>query len=170
MGEIKRSAVIIATHIEVFEPLVVQAGYDVKGAANTIVNGERLVEFFTPDVILVENDLTGEQGWQGLTRLADASPGSKAMLVVADRWTPSDVGATGAFAVVPRDELAAITGCLHDIHSWMTIHLADGRLDDRRSGRDRRNHQDWSKVGWERRKTPPRRLEDHDALTPSPAS
>ena len=155
-----RSAVIIATHIEAFEPLVRKAGYEVKGVANTLVNGERLVEFFTPDVVLVENNLTGEQGWSGLARLATISPSSKPMLVVADHWTPNDVGATGAFAVVRRDDPRAITDCLHDIDSWITIHLADGNDSDRRAGRDRRLHQDWSKVGWERRKTPPRRVDD----------
>jgi len=162
MDKTHRSAVIIATHIEVFEPLVLEAGYDVKGAATTIVNGERLVEFFTPDMILVENDLTGEQGSQGLARLASISPSSKTMLVVADQWKPSDVGATGAFAVVPRDDLAAITDCLHDIDSWITIHLIDGNSEDRRTGRDRRIRLDWSKVGWERRRIPPRRVDDRE--------
>ncbi len=155
-----RSAVLIATHVEAFEPLVQQAGYEVKGVANTMVNGERLVDLVSPDVVLVENDLTGEQGWLGLARLAEISPSSKAMLVVSDNWTPSDVGATGAFAVVPRNDLDAILNCLHDIDSWMTIHLGDSNSSDRRSGRNRRVHQDWNKVGWERRKLPPRRVDD----------
>lgn len=160
MGTNQRSAVIIATHVEAFEPLVEAAGYEVKGAANTLVNGERLVEFFLPDVVLVENDLTGEQGWRGLMKLAEISPSSKAVLIVADHWTPSDVGATGAFAVVPRDDPSTIVERLGDIDSWMTIHLAEGNSSDRRSGRNRRILQDWGKVGWERRKVPPRRVDD----------
>lgn len=160
MGENQRSAVIIATHVEAFEALVQAAGYEVKAAANTLVNGEYLVGFFRPDVVLVENDLKGEQGWRGLLRLAEISPSSKAMLIVADYWTPSDVGATGAFAIVPRHDPSAIVSCLGDLDSWIDVHTG-GDNADRRAGSDRRVHQDWHKVGWERRGTPPRRVEDY---------
>ena len=151
-----RSIVLITPHFEAFEGLVLRAGHEVKGVANTMGDGQRLVEFLSPDVVFVDNELIGEQGWRGLPRLAEISPASKLMLVVANQWSPATVGAAGSFAFVPRDDPGAILRCLQDIDSWIGAHSADRSNSGRRRGSDRRVHQDWSKVGWERRKGPRR--------------
>lgn len=152
MSDRNRTAVIVAGNLDMLEPLVESAGYSVAGVASIGVNGEHIVEYMQPDVIVVENELTGEQGWQLLARFNDLSPASKVVLVVADGWAPSEVGAVGAFAVLARNNIGSIVEVLHDLDTWIDVHVADGTVQsDRRSGRDRRSHQDWTKVGWERR-------------------
>lgn len=151
-----RSVVLITPHFDTFEGLVLRAGYEVKGVANTMGDGQRLVELLSPDVVIVENDLVGEQGWRGLPRLTEISPTSKLLLVVDNHWSPASVGATGSFAVVSRYDPGAILNCLHDIDSWIEVRSAERNDTNRRRGGDRRVRQDWTKVGWERRKGPRR--------------
>jgi len=156
MGTNHQSAVLISPHFEGFEDLLLRAGYEVKGVADTMVDGQRLVELLFPDVVLVENELTGDQGWRGLPRLVELSPTSKVVLIAAEHWSPASVGAAGSFAVVSRDDPGAILRCLHDVDSWIGVHSVDSAHSERPGGRDRRVRQDWTKVGWERRKQPRR--------------
>jgi hypothetical protein len=151
-----RSVVLISPHFETFEGLALRADYEVKGAAKTMVDGQRLVEFLSPDVVIVENELVGEQGWRGLPRLTEISPTSKLLLIVDNHWSPTSVGATGSFAVVSRYDPGAILNCLHDMDSAIEVHSAARNDTNRRRGSDRRVRQDWTKVGWERRKGPRR--------------
>lgn len=151
-----RSVVLITPHFETFEGLVLRAGYEVKGVANTMGDGQRLVELLSPDVVIVENELVGEQGWRGLPRLTEISPTSKLLLVVDNHWSPTSVGATGSFAVVSRYDPGAILNCLHDIDSRIEVHSAERNDTNRRRSGDRRVRQGWTKVGWERRKGPRR--------------
>ncbi len=152
MGEKNRVVVIVARHIELLEPLVEAAGFEVVGAAETAFYGEKIVAHHRPDVIVVENELIGEQGWRSIPCYRDISPGSKIVLVVADGWRPSDVGAVGVFAVLPLSRVGELGDILNELDTWLAVHVVDGTVrTDRRSGRDRREAQDWSKVGWERR-------------------
>ena len=152
----RRSVVLISPHFETFEGLALRADYEVKGAAKTMVDGQRLVEFLSPDVVIVENELVGEQGWRGLPRLTEISPTSKLLLIVDNHWSPTSVGATGSFAVVSRYDPGAILNCLHDMDSAIEVHSAARNDTNRRRGGDGRVRQDWTKVGWERRKGPRR--------------
>jgi len=152
MSDTNRTAVIVAGNLELLESLVEEAGYDTVGAAQTGVNCEQILSYVRPDVIVVENELTGEPGWQLVPRLQELCPSSKVVLLVADGWTPSEAGAVGAFEVVKRSDLRALVEILRDLDKWITVHMVDGTVQsDRRTGRDRRTHQDWTKVGWERR-------------------
>lgn len=150
-------AVIVASRIDVLESLVKAAGYEVVGAAETAVNGERLLQHFVPDVVVVENDLVGPSGWDSMPHLRAASPTTQVLLVVTEEWTPRDVGTSGAFAVVTRSRLDELVTELGGVDRWIAGH-ADAATggEDRRTGRDRRVHQDWTKVGWERRDEPRR--------------
>ena len=155
-----RTAVIVAGDLELLESLVQQAGYDVVGAAENGVSCEQMLSFVHPDVIVVENELIGQPGWQLVPRFVELSPTSKVVLLVADGWTSDEVG---AFAVVPRSNAVALVEILGDLDTWIAAHLAQGTVEsDRRTGRDRRVSQDWSKVGWERRDQP-RRTASEDA-------
>lgn len=147
-----RSAVIVATDIDLLESLVLAAGYEIVGTAETGVNGEHLVAHLRPDVVVVENDLVGEPGWFAIPRLRAASPSTQVLLVVTEDWTPRDLGSTGAFAVVTRARLGELVEELDDLAGWITkAEATAGAADERRTGRDRRHRQDWTKVGWERR-------------------
>ena len=147
-----RTAVIIATGAELLEPLVTAAGYEVVGVSDSGVNGERLAAHFQPDVLVVENDLRGDPGWFVIPRLREVSADSKVLLVVTEDWSPRDIGSSGAFAVITRNRLGQLVEELTDLDAWIRAVQASAPGEgERRTGRDRRVHQDWTKVGWERR-------------------
>jgi hypothetical protein len=152
----ERHAVIIATNVEVIESLVTSAGYGVVGAAETAVNGELLLKHHVlqgraPEVAVVENDLKGPTGWDSISDLRAASPTTQVLLVVNEDWTPRDLGSSGAFAVVTRSRLGELVTELDGVDKWIADQAVSKIDDDRRTGRDRRIHLDWTQVGWERR-------------------
>jgi DNA-binding NarL/FixJ family response regulator len=151
-----REAVVIATNVDLIESLVVSAGYDVVGAAETAVNGESLLAHLcrrnrAPDAVIVENDLVGPTGWDSIPDLRAASPTTQVLLVVNEDWTPRGLASSGAFAVVTRSRLSELVNELDDVDRWIADQATAAISDDRRHGGDRRVHQDWNKVGWERR-------------------
>ena len=146
-----RSAVIVATQIDLLERLVAAAGYDVVGAAETGVNGERMVAHFAPDVVVVEHDLVGPTGLDSIPGLRAACDHTQVLLVVNDDWRPRDLSSSGAFAVVTMNRLGELAAELDGLGDWIAGQATTTAEVDRRTGRDRRVHQDWTKVGWERR-------------------
>ncbi|MEM7141058.1 MAG: hypothetical protein AAF548_08495 [Actinomycetota bacterium] len=152
MGENQtHTAVVVATQVALLERLVVEAGYEVVAAAESGVNGEHLLRHFTPDVVVVEHDLVGPTGYDSLSGLHTASPATKALLVVSDDWRPRDVGSIGACAVVTMHRLGELVAELDGLGDWIDSNSGSPIDAERRTGRDRRVHQDWTKVGWERR-------------------
>jgi CheY-like chemotaxis protein len=150
--------VVVAVHPELFEPLITQAGYEIAGVSHVAVNGERLAAHLRPDVIVVENELPGVQGWEALGHLKAASPRSQILLVVAEEWQPSDLGSIDAFAVVTRRHLEVLVGQLTDLDEWIADQTRVGVDVRERRHRDRRRRQDWSKVGFEKRLADDRRV------------
>lgn len=151
-----RDAVVIATAIDVIEPLVASAGYDVVGAAATAIQGEQLLRHLArkdraPAVVVVQHDLVGPTGWDSIPDLRAASPTTQVLLVVNEDWTPRDLGSSGAFAVVTRSRLSELVTELDGVDRWIADQAVSTVENDRRTGRDRRAVQDWTKVGWERR-------------------
>jgi hypothetical protein len=151
-----RNAVVIATNVDVIESLVTAAGFVVVGAAASAVNGEMLLRHLVrkdraADVVVVENDLVGPTGWDAIPDLRAASPTTQVLLVVNEDWTPRDLGSSGAFAVVTRSRLGELVTELDGVDRWIADQAVSTIDGDRRTGRDRRLHQDWNKVGWERR-------------------
>lgn len=153
-GTVDRTAVIVATHVDLLERLAVEAGYDVVGAATTGVNGERFLAHFRPAVVVVEHDLMGPSGLESIPALHAASPATQVLLVVNDDWQPRDLAGAGAFAVVTRSDLSRLVTELDGLGAWIEANATGTATSigtERRHGRDRRVHQDWAKVGWERR-------------------
>jgi hypothetical protein len=151
-----RTAVVVATNVDVLERLVVSAGYEIAGIAPTAVNGEMLLRHLVrqgraADVVVVEHDLVGPTGWDSIPDLRAASPATQVLLVVNEDWTPRDLGSSGTFAVVTRSRLGELVTELDGVDRWIADQAGTASDDDRRTGRDRRVHQDWTKVGWERR-------------------
>ncbi len=158
MGENDRRAVVIATHPELFETLIGEAGYEIVGMADIAVNGERLAAHHCPDVIVIENELTGIQGWEALAGLKAASPGSQILMVHAEGWRPSDISSIDAFAVVTRSHLEYLVSELTDLDTWIAERTNAGMQAQERRRADRRHHQDWSLVGFEKRGDADRRV------------
>lgn len=147
-----RRVVVISTHISLIEKLVTDAGFEVLGAADTGFNGERLVSHFAPDVVILENDLPGEHDLSLIGRVRSAAPQARILLIVSQHWSTSDTSSLGIAGVIGRDDLLQLGDRLHDLEHTIDLTSSTGQF-ERRSGRDRRVHQDWTKVGWERRRT-----------------
>ncbi|MFT5200674.1 MAG: DNA-binding NarL/FixJ family response regulator [Candidatus Aldehydirespiratoraceae bacterium] len=156
---VNRNAVILSPRLELLESVVETAGYGVVGVADTAVNGEHLLRHFEPEVVVVDNDLIGPSGWESIPGLRAASPTTLALLVVSEDWKPRDLGTSGAFAVVARSRLSELVTELGGVDLLLAGKAESSTGSNRRTGRDRRLHQDWSKVGWERREDE-RRLAD----------
>ncbi|MEM9465903.1 MAG: response regulator [Actinomycetota bacterium] len=163
MSDSPRSVVIISTHIALFERLVGDAGFSVAGAADLMVNGERLVELFDPSFVIYDSDLPGEQDTAAIARLRQAAPNARIVLVVSQNWALSDTGSLGVSAILGRDDLLELGPLLLDLETaaQTTDHF------ERRSGRDRRQVQDWTKIGWEYRTTTRRADDRRDEPVPT---
>ena len=156
MSQSPRSVVVISSHIALLERLVTENGFTVVGAADLAVNGERLVELFEPTYIVLDTDLPGEQGFSPIERLRRVAPNAHLLVLVGQQWDRAHASRLGVSAVIARDDLLDLGRILLDLERSSSG--AAGRL-ERRSGRDRRVVQDWSKIGWEyRRET--RRADD----------
>ncbi len=148
MSESPRSVVIISSHIALFERLVNDAGFSVVGAADLMINGERLVELFQPSFVIFDSDLPGEHDFAAIDRLRDAAPDARILLIVNQQRSGSDTSSLGVAGVLGRDDLLELGSLLFDLE---TTAAKSNALLERRSGRDRRLVQDWSKIGWEYR-------------------
>jgi len=155
----RRTAVVVASNGPLFDHLVESSGLRVIGVSSTAVLGEKLVSLTHPDVIVVENELPGEQGIESLGHLRHASPDSEVVLVVSDDLVEIDRGRTGAYAVLPKSRLSDLAPLLKTLESRIgdSRRVARTRT-ERRSDTNRRVMQDWSKVGWEKRDGTDRRL------------
>ena len=162
----QRSAVIISTHVSLLEPLVERGGFAVAGAADTVMNGERLVQHFRPDVIVLENDLPFEQGVHAIPSLTALSPESRVVLVVNEHWSADHTSSLGTSIVIGRDELPDLEERLHALETVIDLRSTAYAGIERRTGLDRRAVQDWSKVGWERRNAVRRAADRVGAPTP----
>lgn len=152
MSDRARSVVVVSNHGSLIERLVTSAGFEVVGQAEVAVNAEHLIGYHKPDMVVVENELVGITGVEAMSDLHAASPTSQFVLVVADDWTPSNRGSLGAFSVMTRSRLTELGSELGALDEWIEGHAdSNGDGSERRTGRDRRVEQDWSKVGWERR-------------------
>lgn len=158
----KRTVVIVSTHIALIERLVLDAGFAVVGAADNSFNGERLAEHFQPEVIVLEHDLPGEQDFAMIDRLGRVAPSARILLIVSQHWSTSDTSTLGIAGVIGRDDLPNLGDKLHDLEHTIDLTAESGQF-ERRSGRDRRVHQDWTKVGWERRRGVRRAVDRTDA-------
>lgn len=147
-----RRAVIIASRADELGSLVAAAGYDVVGVADMAIRGEPLLRHLEPQLVVVENDLVGTIGLEAMSGLCAASPESQILLVVTEEWTPLDTDSAAIFAVVTKSRLSALVTERGGIESWIAGQVAVETVgENRRTGCDRRIHQDWTKVGWQRR-------------------
>ena len=149
MSDSQRSVVIISSHIALFERLVGDAGFSVVGAADLAINGERLVELFQPTFVLFDADLPGEQDFAAIDRLRAAAPQTRVVLIVSQRWSPSDSTTLEVAGILGREDLLELGPLLLELEASASTANAQW---DRRSGRDRRVVQDWTKIGWEYRR------------------
>ena len=81
------------------------------------------------------------------------------VLVVPDEQIEIDSGSIGAYAVLPKSRLADLAPLLRTLESRIDTGRNAARVrTERRSNKDRRVAQDWSRVGWDKRAGGDRRV------------
>jgi len=132
-------------------------GYEVAGEARTAVEALQMLNHTSADVVVIGNELQGLRGVDVTSELTQA--GTRVILVSADPVILAQARAAGAFAAIPRGDLAALERVLAGV--GLEAVEGDRRSGvDRRAGADRRVTQDWSKVIRERRVGDDRRHND----------
>ena len=132
-------------------------GYELAGEARTAVEGLQIMTHTPADVVIMGNELQGLRGVDVVPELAEA--GKRVILISADPLSLDQAREAGAFAAIPRGDLAALERVLTGIaHEAVEGERRSGL--DRRTGEDRRVAQDWSKVISERRTGEDRRQAD----------
>jgi DNA-binding NarL/FixJ family response regulator len=138
---------------------VVQAGYDLAGETSSGPDTLELARFIEPDLFVLDNDLPGRVGVEWVPELHEAYPTAAVLLIANDESILERAMSNGAFGVVYRTQLAELAGALRRAWQW----LEDPTLrqpGERRTGKDRRHHQDWMKVTTERRSGDDRRQQE----------
>ncbi len=118
---IKQTAVLITSHSEQFGIFIEEAGYDIVGAADTTLYGERLTRLHEPDLVVVDHWITADRGWDAVRRLRLASPASRLLFVVEDDW--SDTVSLGPVGVITRTQLEDFAAELARLEPWIATQI-----------------------------------------------
>lgn len=133
---------------------VVTSGYELAGEFSIAIEALNQIAFAPVDVVVIANELQGLSGVEVTPELTEA--GIRVILISNDEVTLSQAREAGAFAAIPRGDLASFEQALAGIgHEAVDGERRSGG--DRRRGQDRRVAQDWSKVIRERREGTDRR-------------
>ena len=132
--------------------------------AYSVGNAPDLIRLATDtpvSLVVLDNELAGMLGVDWIESVRDAAPGTTVLLVTNDLTQALNDRAmeAGAFGVVHKTRLQDLNGALGRAHSWLRTG-ADVEAGERRSGTDRRHHQDWQQVTHERRSGSDRRGND----------
>lgn len=136
--------------------LAEDAGYEVVGAVDTAPDAIALTRMLQPQLVVIDQDLPYLTGLAVLPQLKEASPSTEVLLLTRDETLRDVAMEAGAFGVVYRTRLSELSGALGRAREF--LETADERpAGERRTGKDRRQHQDWNKVTSERRRGEDRR-------------
>jgi DNA-binding response OmpR family regulator len=146
-----------------FGQLAADRGFEVCTPA---ANGAQLLDLIDvvhPSLVIVSNELPGMSGLEVLTSVRRLDDGPELVLVTTDEGATAEAMAGGALAVADRYDLDQLEAAVDE--AKVLFETGERRkVADRRSGQDRRQHQDWSKVISERRveerRQGPRRTEE----------
>ena len=132
-------------------------GYSVGTAPDLI----RLLSDTPVSLVVLDNELAGMLGVDWIESVRDAAPGTTVLLVTNDLTDALNDRAmqAGAFGIVHKTRLEDLNGALGRAHRWLSTGAAV-ETGERRSGTDRRHHQDWQQVTHERRSGNDRRGDD----------
>jgi len=140
---------------------VIQGGYELVGETDSGQATEELAKLVQPDLILIDNELPWRPGVEWVATLADDHPLAAIFLIANDASIRDRAVTQGAFGVVYRYQLSELAGALGRAHAWLSDDTRR-QVGERRTGRDRRQRQEWSKVTTERRSGGDRRNLGHD--------
>jgi len=132
-------------------------GLELVGEAQTAVEVLQMLTYLPAEVVVLTNELQGLTGIEVTPELAAA--GVRVVIVSSDSAALDSARRAGAFAAVPRGDLAAFERAIDAVSLERS---EDDRRSgtDRRAGHDRRVAQEWGKVIRERRSGEDRRAGD----------
>jgi DNA-binding NarL/FixJ family response regulator len=146
-----------------FGQLAADRGFDVCTPATNGAQLLDLIDVVHPSLVIVSNELPGMSGVEVLTIVQGLDDRPELVLVTTDEQATAEAMAAGALAVADRYDVSELAAAVDD--AKVLLETGERRkVADRRSGLDRRQHQDWSKVISERRvaerRQGPRRAEE----------
>lgn len=137
------------------------AGYELVGEVSNGSDALQLSRLVEPDLVVIDDVLPGRAGIEWVPELLENHPTLAVLLIANDPNIRERAMDVGVFGVVYRTNLSELDGALRRARAW----LEDPDLrrpGERRTGRDRRQKTEWSKVTTERRSGIDRRQTDGD--------
>lgn len=133
-----------------------KAGFEVLETADNGPRVLQLLEFLHPSLVVITNELFGMSGLEVVELISRMEDHPEAILISTDENVRNEAREFSVIGVPPRGDLDALERCVNDAkHLFETGERRSKH--DRRSGVDRRQNQDWSKVTTERRSGEERR-------------
>jgi DNA-binding NarL/FixJ family response regulator len=129
---------------------VVKADYELVGETDDGPSTIELSRMVKPDLLVIDNDLPWRPGVEWVADLAADHPLAAILLLANDQGIRERAVECGAFGVVYRNNLSELSGALGRARAWLED-PERRKLGERRTGRDRRQRQEWAKVTTERR-------------------
>jgi chemotaxis response regulator CheB len=143
---------------------VIEAGFEVAAEAANVLDVLREVPYLHPQVVVLTIDSIGMNPLEIIAELRDGDEQPEIVVVAHDTSSREHARSVGAFDVVEQGDADQLLGVLGEIRE--IVETGERRRStDRRTGRDRRVRQDWSKVtaqrrdGEERRRGPRRKAD-----------
>jgi DNA-binding NarL/FixJ family response regulator len=146
---------------------VEQEGYRLAGQVGSGPDAISLAELIKPDLLVIDNDLHGQPGVEWVPELRETLPLAAILLIANDEHIRERAMEYGAFGVVYRTQLTELNGALQRARAWLDDPELHG-TGERRTGKDRRQGQDWSRVTSERRRGGDRRAPGSGSGSTSP--
>ncbi len=155
----------------VLSRLLAEAGFDVLAEATRSIEAIQLNKLLHPSLVVILNEQDSFTGLAALPELLAAEPAPEVLLIAGDGSLGANAKGLGAFDVAVRGDLDMTMRLLDEAREL--LETGERRVSgDRRSGNERRQHQDWSKVTHERRERERRAgaRRQQEAVPPADAS
>jgi DNA-binding NarL/FixJ family response regulator len=133
-----------------------EAGFDVVGVVDKARDAIEVARMAKPRLVVIDQDLPYLTGLEALPEIRAAAPGVEVLLLTRDETLHDDAMRAGAFGIVYKTKLSELSGALRRVKEFLEG-SGDRDPNERRTGKDRRHHQDWNKVTSERRSGQDRR-------------
>jgi len=153
---IEQDAVVLATYVAALQ----DAGFEVTNEVANAAEALQLLPFGRPSLVLASQELVGLSAVEALPAIEELENPPEVVIVTTDLALRDRALEVGAFAIIDKTDTDLLGEVLADArHLFETGERRTSDL-DRRSGVDRRQEQDWTKVTRERRSGDDRRHED----------
>lgn len=135
------------------------AGFEIVAECTNGPNALEVCRMVQPDVLVLAVEIPGVSTWDVLAELPHRSPETEVLLLSFDHEIRDEARHMGLFGGICRHNLGVdLDGALGRLADYLD---RPGRAShDRRSGHDRRHHQDWLAVTSQRRSGNDRRRDD----------